>query len=102
MKRREFIAALGSVAAWPVVARGQQAERVRRIGVLIGTSESDPEGEARAMALRQGLDQLGWTESRTIRIDTRWGADDDHIRASVKELVGLGPDVIVLNTSQSV
>jgi putative ABC transport system substrate-binding protein len=101
MRRREFINLIaGSAVTWPLTARAQQPERMRRIGVLIGASENDPEGQARAAALRQGLDKLGWTENRTIRIDTRWGADDDHIQASVKELVGLGPDVIVLNTSQ--
>ena len=101
MRRRTFIAGVGS-AVWPVVGRAQQSDRMRRIGVLIATVESDPEGQARAAAFRQGIDALGWTESRNIRIDTRWAADEGHIQAYVEELVGLGPDVIVVNSSRVV
>jgi len=99
MRRRDFVTLLGGAATWPIAAR---ADGARRVGVLIATVESDPEGQARAAALRQGLETLGWTESRTIRMDTRWGADEDHLRASAEELVGLGPDVIVVNSSQAV
>jgi putative ABC transport system substrate-binding protein len=78
MRRRELITLIGGAAAWSLTAR---ADGVRRVGVLIATVESDPEGQARAAALRQSLETLGWTESRTIRIDTRWGADEDQSRA---------------------
>jgi putative ABC transport system substrate-binding protein len=73
MKRREFISLLGGAAVWPIAARGQQGERVRRIGVLLSTSEIDPEGQSRVAALRQGLQELGWTEGRNVRIDYRLG-----------------------------
>jgi putative tryptophan/tyrosine transport system substrate-binding protein len=76
MKRREFITLVGGAAvASPFGARGQQAER-RRIGVLLSTSETDPEGQTQAAALRQGLQELGWTEGRNIQIDYRWSAGD--------------------------
>jgi hypothetical protein len=74
MKRREFISLLGGAVAWPLAARGQQGERVRRIGMLIANAESDPEGQVRAAGFRQDLQKLGWTEGRNIRIDYRWGA----------------------------
>ena len=96
MRRRDFIAGLGSAAAWPVVARAQQPDRVRRIGVLIGYDESDPEGKARLSGLTQGLTELGWTEGRNVRMEVRWSADNvDLTRAFAKELVDLQPDVIV-------
>ena len=99
MRRRAFIAALGGAVAWPVVARGQQAERVRRIGVLLSTA-NDPEGQARVAAFQQGLLQLGWTEGRNIRIDTRWAAGNaDDIRKYAAELIALAPDVILANGS---
>ena len=73
MKRRTFIAGLGSAAAWPVVARAQQGERVRRVGVLISAyTEADPEAQARFVLLRQGLANLGWIEGRNLRLDVRW------------------------------
>jgi hypothetical protein len=74
MKRREFISLLGGAVAWPLAARGQQGERVRRIGMLIANAESDPEGQVRAAGFRQDLQKLGWTEGRNIRIDYRWVA----------------------------
>ena len=74
--RREFITLLGGAAAWPLAARAQQGERVRRIGVLMGGPESDPEEQARLAAFLDGLQQLGWTDGRTVRIDTRWPAGD--------------------------
>ena len=74
MQRREFITLFGGAAvAWPLSVRAQQAERVRRIGVLLPLSEDDPEGEPRLAAFRQRLQQLGWTEGRNVRIETRWG-----------------------------
>jgi putative ABC transport system substrate-binding protein len=98
MRRREFIAGLGSAAAWPVVARAQQADRVRRIGVLMPGNENDPEGKLRYSALTQALADLGWTETRNVRMDVRWGgADAQRIRALAQELVGLQPDLILTN-----
>ena len=73
MRRREFITLLGgAAAAWPLAARAQQAERMRRIGVLMASAADDPVGRARIEAFQQGLQQLGWTEGRNVRIDTRW------------------------------
>jgi putative tryptophan/tyrosine transport system substrate-binding protein len=97
MRRRDFIALLGSAAAgWPLAARGQQADRVRRIGVLMNTAADDPEGKARNAAFERGLQELGWTDGRNVRIDYRWGAGDaDRIRRYAAELVSLSPDVIL-------
>ena len=98
MRRREFIAGLGSAAAWPVLARGQQGDRVRRIGVLQGGDENDPVQKTRLSAFTQALADLGWTDGRNVRIDLRWGGDDtNRIRALAQELVGLQPDIIVTN-----
>src|SRR6266481_9955703 len=96
MRRREFITLLGgATAAWPLAARAQPADRVRRIGLLMGTAD-DREGQARVAALKQGLQELGWTDGRNIQIETRFdGADSDRIRAHAAELVALAPDVIV-------
>ena len=78
MKRREFIALFGgTVAAWPLSARAEQPERVRRIGVLMGYAESDPDAQANVAAFREGLQQLGWAEGRNIRIDRRWATPGD-------------------------
>jgi hypothetical protein len=75
MRRREFITLLGgAVGAWPLAARAQQGDRMRRIGVLTGFTSDDPEGQARLMAFAQGLQELGWTVGRNARIDTRWSA----------------------------
>ena len=75
MRRRAFIAGLGSAAAWPVVARAQQSNRVRRIGVLMPFDENDPEGKRRLFAFTQALADLGWTDGRNLRMDLRWGGD---------------------------
>jgi putative ABC transport system substrate-binding protein len=97
--RRAFITLLGGAAAWPLVARAQQGERVRRIGLLMGTAD-DREGQARVTALKQGLQELGWTEGRNIQIETRFGgADAGRIRAHAAELVALTPDIIVGNAT---
>jgi len=95
-RRREFIAGFGA-AAWPVVGRAQQAERVRRIGVLMGYPENDLEGPAFYAAFREGLEKLGWTEDRNIRIDTRWAPPEDAEARQrfAKELVALQPDLIL-------
>jgi putative ABC transport system substrate-binding protein len=75
MKRREFITLLGgTLTVWPLPARAQQGERMRRIGVLTGVAADDPEGQARIAAFLQGLQQLGWTDGRNMRIEYRWGA----------------------------
>jgi putative ABC transport system substrate-binding protein len=97
MRRRNFIAALGGAVAWPVVARGQQAERVRRIGVLMGTTADDTEFQARVAAFVQGLQDLGWTAGRNVRIDTRWASrgDAESIRKYAAELAALAPDVML-------
>jgi len=96
MKRRAFIAALGSAAAWPVVAGAQQGEPTRRIGVLIPYAEGDAEGRAVIAALQRGLQDFGWAEGRNIRFDIRWAAGDaDKARAFAKELIAMAPDVIV-------
>src|SRR5215472_12162508 len=100
MRRREFIAGLGSAAAWPVVARAQQGERVRRIGVLMGADENDPVGKRRYSAFPQALADLGWTDGRNVRMDLRWGGSDiNRMGAFAKELVGLQPDIILANTT---
>ena len=98
MKRREFISLLGGVAAaWSVPAHAQQPEGMRRIGVLMAHAESDPEFKAYVAAFRAGLEKLGWTEGRNIRIDFRWGAlDDAEARErSAKEIIALQPDLII-------
>jgi putative tryptophan/tyrosine transport system substrate-binding protein len=78
MKRREFITLLGgAVAAWPLTVHAQQGDRMRRVVVLIGYAESDPEAQAWVAAFREGLQKLGWAEGRNIRIDTRWAASSD-------------------------
>jgi putative ABC transport system substrate-binding protein len=99
VKRREFITLVGGAAVWPLTARAQQGERVRRIGLLMGTAD-DREGQARVTALKQGLQELGWTDGRNIQIETRFGgADGDRIRAHAAELVALAPDVLVGHTT---
>ncbi|MEA2914445.1 MAG: hypothetical protein QOJ15_6526 [Bradyrhizobium sp.] len=98
MRRREFITLLGgSVAAWPLVARAQQPERMRRIGVLTYLAPDDAEGQARLAAFAQALKQLGWSDGDNLRIDTRWATADD-IRRHAAELVALVPDVILAAT----
>jgi putative ABC transport system substrate-binding protein len=100
MRRREFITLLGgSVGAWPHGALAQQPERVRYIGVLMGTAADDPESQARTAAFAQGLAQLGWADGRNVRIDTRWATtNSDDIRRHAAELAALAPDVILSAT----
>jgi putative ABC transport system substrate-binding protein len=100
LKRREFITLLGgAAAAWPLAARAQQSEQMRRIGVLIGAIETDPESQARIVAFKEGLQALGWTDGRNVHIDYRFSsADLDLTRKSAAELVGLTPDVILANS----
>jgi len=97
MKRREFITLLGgAAAAWPLAARAQQSERMRRIGVLMSLAADDPEGQARLTAFVQGLQELGWTDGRNVQIDYRWPAGDaERIRRYAAELAALAPDIIL-------
>jgi putative tryptophan/tyrosine transport system substrate-binding protein len=94
MKRREFITLLGGATAWPLAARAQQPERMRRIGMLMHRVAEDPEGQARLKAFVQGLQQLGWVEGRNVRLDVRWTAGVA-LRRYAAELVALMPDVIL-------
>jgi hypothetical protein len=97
MRRRDFIAGLGGAAAWSVAANAQQRERMRRIGVMLGTLPADdPETQARVTAFVQGLQEFGWTDGRNVRVDYRWGlADADRLRRYAAELVALAPDVVL-------
>ena len=101
MRRREFIAALGGAAAWPLAARAQQSGSMRRIGVLMGFPETDAQAQTYMGAFRDGLQKLGWMEGRNIKVETRWAthADADARREFAKELVALQPDVILSNTT---
>jgi putative ABC transport system substrate-binding protein len=94
LRRREFIAGLGAAAAWPLAARAQQGDRVRRIGWL--WTENNPEAKTDLSAFTQALVDLGWTDGRNLRMDLRWYRDDiNRMRALAQELVGLQPDIIV-------
>ena len=100
MTRREFITVLGgAVAAWPQIVRAQQNERMRRIGVLMADAEDDPGVKARLAAFREGLDRLGWSLDRNVRIDYRFAANPDQYQLLAKELVRLQPDVLLAHTS---
>jgi putative ABC transport system substrate-binding protein len=101
MRRREFITLLGgAAAAWPLAARAEQPERMRRIGVLMPFAENDPEAKASTAAFRKRLQELGWTDGRNLRIDYRYSAGGvDLFRASAAELVALQPDVIVARST---
>jgi putative tryptophan/tyrosine transport system substrate-binding protein len=101
MRRREFITLLGGAAvAWPLAARAQQSDRMRRIGVLMGHDENNSEAQAWVAAFREALQKLGWTEGRNISIDTRWGrADTEVIQRFAQELVALRPDLILSQTT---
>jgi putative ABC transport system substrate-binding protein len=96
LKRREFISLLGGAAAWPLAARAQQGEGMRRIGVLMNRAADSPDGQARLAAFQQALQHLGWTDGSNVRIDIRWGENDvESERRYAAELVTLGPDVIL-------
>src|SRR6516162_7860348 len=96
LRRREFMAVLGGAAAWPLAARAQQGDRVRRIGVLMLGDENDPLGKSLVSAFTQALAGLGWTDGRNVRMYLRWyGGDINRIRALAQELVSLQPDIIV-------
>jgi putative tryptophan/tyrosine transport system substrate-binding protein len=100
MRRREFIALLSGSAAWPLMARAQQADRMRRVGVLMAYGETDPEAKALLAEFTQGLSELGWTDGRNLRLDVRWApGNTDAMRTYAKELVALQPDVILANST---
>jgi len=102
MKRRDFITLMGGAAAWPLAARAQQGDRMRRIGVLVGTAEDDPETKARLAGFRQGLEKRGWSEGRNVRIDYRFAPAGAQVQVLAKELVALQPDVILANSTPAV
>jgi ABC-type uncharacterized transport system substrate-binding protein len=100
VKRRDFITLIGGAAAWPLAARGQEPERMRRIGVLMNAAADDRDGQARVIAFVQALQELGWTDGRNARVDIRWGAGDaERYRGYAAELIALAPDVILAPTS---
>jgi putative ABC transport system substrate-binding protein len=101
VRRRQFIRLLlgGAAAAWPIVARGQQADRVRRIGVLMGLVASDPEAQSRVAAFENGLQHLGWIKGRNIKIEYRWAGDGSVLRDHVAEVLAMGPDLILANST---
>jgi putative ABC transport system substrate-binding protein len=104
MRRRDFITLLGgAAAAWPLSARAQQGERMRRIGLLVNLAANDPMGQARVAAFVQGLQAAGWSDGRNVRIDTRWAAaDPGNYRKYAAELIALGPDVVLASTTAAV
>jgi putative ABC transport system substrate-binding protein len=100
MRRREFISVVAGAAAWPLAARAQQSNSMRRIGVLMGYAENDPEAQSRLAAFKQALVALGWSEGRNLQIDIRWGASNIVLASSAaKELVALQPELILSNTT---
>jgi putative tryptophan/tyrosine transport system substrate-binding protein len=100
MRRRTFIAGLGSAAAWPVMARAQQGDRVRRIGVLMSRVATDTDSQSRLTAFIEALRQLGWADGSNLRMEVRWGGDNvDQMRTLAKELVDLRPEVILADTT---
>src|SRR6516225_9408858 len=100
MNKRKFITLLGGAAAWPLAARAQQGNRVRRIGYLTSLDENDPLAKTDLSAFTKALADLGWTDGRNLRIDLRWGSVDiNRIRALAQEVVGLQPDVILASTT---
>src|SRR5262245_17766167 len=103
MNRRSFITLLGGAVALPLVARAQPADRMRRIGLLMNRAADNPEGQDRIAAFHQGLQELGWSVGRNVRIDTRWGEDDaDRERKYATELVALAPDIVLASGTLSV
>jgi putative ABC transport system substrate-binding protein len=104
MRRREFIAAIGGAAAsaWPLAAYAQQAERMRRVGMLVNGLETDAEVAARIAAFRKALQDFGWIPGTNLRVDIRFGVDNEELREKAKELVGLAPDVVWAITTPSV
>jgi putative tryptophan/tyrosine transport system substrate-binding protein len=103
MRRRDFIKAIAVSTAWPLRAQAQKAEQVRLIGVLMNVAPGDPEGQPAVTAFQQALQQLGWSDSRNVRFDIRWGENDvERDRKYAGELVALTPDVILASGTLSV
>ena len=95
MRRRAFIAALGGAAAWPLAARAQQNERVRRVGVLMHTNADEPEAQARLAAFLQGLQEAGWSIGRNVQVETRWSTGDfARLSKDAAELTAARPNVV--------
>src|SRR6516225_323776 len=99
MRRRDFIALIGAATTWPFALRAQQSERLRRVSVLLGIPENDPETNSRLRAFRLGMRDAGWIEGRNVHIEYRYGTDRDTIKKHVAELIRLAPDVILANSS---
>ena len=99
MRRREFVGLVSSAVVWPLAARGQPSDRVRRIGVLVGLAENDPEMKQRLAGFRQGLEKLGWSEGRNVRIDYRFAPAGTQAHLLARELVALQPDVILAQST---
>jgi putative tryptophan/tyrosine transport system substrate-binding protein len=100
MKRREFVVGLGGAVAWPVIARAQQNDRMRRVGLLMATAKDDPMGQAENVTFREGLTEQGWVIGDSIGVEVRWpGGNIELAERFAKELVGLKPDVLVARTT---
>src|SRR3954463_8279960 len=99
MRRREFVGLVSSAVVWPLAARGQPSDRVRRIGVLVGLAENDPEMKRRLAGLREGLEKLGWSEGRNVRIDYCFAPSGSQVQVLARELVALRPDVILAQST---
>src|SRR5215831_11012584 len=100
MRRRDFIAVVSGAVAWPLAARAQQADRIRRIGVLMAYASTDPEGQALLAEFTRHLAELGWAEGRNLRIDVRWGGSNvDLLHTFAKELIGLQPDLLLTSST---
>src|SRR5262249_22994233 len=99
MKRRAFITLLSGAAAWPIAARAQQSERMRRIGVLMGLAAGDPEAQSRVAAFENGLRELGWVKGRNLSIEYRWAGDGNVLRDHAAELLAMAPDLILANST---
>ena len=98
MRRRELIALLGGAAAWPLAARAQQGERMRRVGVLMHSTSDEPEAQARIAEFLQGLQGAGWEVGRNVRVDTRWSSGDAaRLRKNAADLIALSPDVVSID-----
>lgn len=103
MRRRDFIQGIVISSAWPPTVRAQQAERLRRVGVLINLAADDPESAARITAFAQGLQEFGWTAGRNVRIDYRWAAGDSRrFQKYAEELVALAPNILLAAATPSV
>ena len=100
LRRRELIPLVAGAAAWPFAARGQQKERMRRVGILMNLASQDPEGQTRVGAFLRALSELGWTDTRNVAIETCWGAGDaGQFRRCAAQLVALTPDVILAGSA---